>query len=477
MDKETFEKARGWIAAHKEEMIADLQSFARIRSVSRADLGVPGAPFGPECRTMLDFALKRASDMGFEVEDHEGYCGSAVLGDGTNAIGIAAHLDVVPEGDKWVFPPYEATRRGDFLIGRGVSDNKASAILGLYVMKMLREWGLPKKHGIRLLMGCSEETGMEDFRYYTANHICPKVSLVADASFPVNYAQKGSMGGSVTICAGDQILSFTGGEVPNMVPPYAKAELRLSDPAVLIETVEKDFPDDKERFTIDTKEGITTVNVQGKAAHAASPEAGISAIHLLAALLSVSGALDGQSAKAAKGLAEMTSDYYGGNAGIACEDPDTGKTTMVCGVAKTEGRTISLSIDCRLSLAAAADENVRSMESYARSLGFEPAGIHAGAPVFISRDDPKILALQELYKGITGDDRAPYTMGGGTYSRVLPNAITYGPGMPTMRERPDFIPEDHGGAHAPDEFLYIPAWLEGCAVYACALMALDGIVD
>ena len=477
MEKETFEKVRQWIQAHKEDMIADLQSFARIRSVSRADLGVPGAPFGQECRTILDFALNRAREMGFAVEDHEGYCGSAILGDGENAIGVAAHLDVVPEGDKWVFPPYGATRQGDFLIGRGVSDNKASAILGLYVMQMLREWGYPKKHGFRLLMGCSEETGMEDFRYFREHYTCPKFSLVADASFPVNYAQKGSMGGWMDMDAGDQILSFTGGEVPNMVPPHAKAVLALADGQVFRDTLERGFPDVKERFTIESENGQTTITVQGKAAHAAGPEAGLSAIHLLAALLTRSQALSGQSAKAAKAIADMTSNYYGENAGIACEDPDTGKTTMVCGVIRQEGRKLSLSLDCRLSLAAKADETVKAMEAYADSLGFTPVGIHAGAPVYIPKDDPKVLALQELYRGITGDDREPYTMGGGTYSRVLPNAVTYGPGMPTMRERPDFIPEDHGGAHSPDEYLYIPAWLEGCAVYACALMELDDLVD
>ena len=30
--------ARAWLDAHAEEMIADLQAFTRIRSVSRADL-------------------------------------------------------------------------------------------------------------------------------------------------------------------------------------------------------------------------------------------------------------------------------------------------------------------------------------------------------------------------------------------------------------------------------------------------------
>ena len=48
MDIRSFRQtARAWIDAHAEEMIADLQAFTRIRSVSRSDLAAPGAPFGP----------------------------------------------------------------------------------------------------------------------------------------------------------------------------------------------------------------------------------------------------------------------------------------------------------------------------------------------------------------------------------------------------------------------------------------------
>jgi len=475
MDKQLYEKAKQWIAEHKEEMIADLQSFARIRSVSRADLGVPGAPFGPECRTMLDFALNRAREMGFGVEDHEGYCGSAILGDGNYALGIASHLDVVPEGDKWTFPPYEATRKGDFLIGRGVSDNKSAAIVGLYVMRMIREWGIPMKHGVRLLFGCSEETGMADLAYYCEHYNVPVVSLVADSSFPVNYAQKGSMGGWMNIDKGEEIVSFTGGEVRNMVPPHAKAVLTLKV-AEALKAKASEY-EEADRFTIEEDENGTIITVRGKAAHAAFPQGGISAIHLLAQLLDEAGVLSGQSAKAAHAINMMSSDYFGANAGIAKEDPDTGKTTMVCGVIRTESNELSLSLDCRLSIAANQAEDVANYEAYARSLGFKPIDTHTTAPVYIPKDDPKVLALQDLYKGITGDDREPYTTGGGTYSRVLPRSITYGPDMATMHQRPDFIPAENGGAHAPDEYLYIPAWLEGMALYVCAVIALDALAE
>ena len=470
----SFEESLAWMQAHQDEMVADLQSFARIRSVSRADLAEEGAPFGKECRTMLDFALKRAGEMGFETQDHEGYCGSAILGDGENAIGICAHLDVVPEGDKWTFEPYGATHRGDFLIGRGVGDNKSSAILGLYVMKMLREKGIPLKHGIRVLMGCSEETGMEDYEYYVKHYPVPVVSLVADASYPVNYAQKGSLRSDVVIDAGEQLAEFSGGEVFNMVAPHATALVR----GVTVEQVKAAVAcqAELERFTVEEENGCVRIRVLGKAAHAAFPEGGINALHLLARMLEEGQLVSGQSLKAVHGIRELTDDIYGEKAGVACEDPDSGKSTVVCGLLRCEEGKLSLTVDGRLSVVAKPEEVAATYERYAATLGFASVDTSTTPPVFIALDDPKVVALQALYKHVTGDDAQPYSMGGGTYSRVMPRSITYGPSFPQSRGiRPDFIPAENGGGHAPDEFLYIPNWIRGAALYACAVLELDAL--
>ena len=51
---ELLARADNWIAAHREEYIAEVQGISRIPSVSRADLAQPGAPFGPDCRRALD---------------------------------------------------------------------------------------------------------------------------------------------------------------------------------------------------------------------------------------------------------------------------------------------------------------------------------------------------------------------------------------------------------------------------------------
>ena len=98
-------------------------------------------------------------------------------------------------------------------------------------------------------------------------------------------------------------------------------------------------------------------------------------------------------------------------------------------------------------------------------------------PFYIPKDDARVVALQQLYKDITGRDDEPYTMGGGTYSRVVPNAISYGPGIPGDANVKVFLPEGHGGAHGMDEVLYIDKVIACMRIYVAALAMLDEIVD
>ena len=65
-----------------------------------------------------------------------------------------------------IIPPFGATyiEEYDAMVGRGVSDNKGPWVACLFAMRMLRDLGWPLRHGIRLMCGMSEETGMQDMQ-------------------------------------------------------------------------------------------------------------------------------------------------------------------------------------------------------------------------------------------------------------------------------------------------------------------------
>ena len=88
-----------------------------------------------------------------------------------------------------------------------------------------------------------------------------------------------------------------------------------------------------------------------------------------------------------------------------------------------------------------------------------------------------MVALQELYHEVTGRDDEPYTMGGGTYSRVVPNAITYGPGVPGTSVDLSFLPAGHGSAHGRDEVQNMENVYTCSKIFVAALAMLDEIVD
>lgn len=53
-----------------------------------------------------------------------------------------------------------------YIYGRGVADDKGPTVLGLYALKCMKDFGIQPNYTFRLVMGCSEETGMSDMPHY-----------------------------------------------------------------------------------------------------------------------------------------------------------------------------------------------------------------------------------------------------------------------------------------------------------------------
>lgn len=477
---ELLARAEEWIAAHREEYITELQAIARIPSVSRADLAAPGAPFGPDCRKVLDYALERGRHYGFDTADHDGYAGSVTWGDYDHAIGVIAHLDVVPVGDGWVYPTFDATYlpEHDVLIGRGVDDNKSAFVAGLFAMRMLREFGVPMRHGVRLICGTSEETGMQDMQALRKmGHRFPDTSLVPDAGFPVNYAQKGMVDGAiVTPCQGN-LLSLDAGSVRNVIPDEAVAVIAEDIEAVRAALTHVDEAD-AALTDISAVEDGTRIVAKGKSGHAAFPAGGDNAIGRLARVLTASGLLAGSCRDAIAALADLTSDANGVSEGVAFSDEPSGELTLVYGVAHLKDGLLTVSVDSRYPVTMDGAKLEADLRAAWAARNFTVKEFDLSEPFYIPVDDPRVTALMALYKDVTGRDDPPYAMGGGTYSRAVPGAISFGPGMPgTKRDYSAFLPEGHGGAHGRDEVLPIDKMLTCSKIYVSALMALDGIVN
>lgn len=473
-----LKKTENWIEAHKAEFVSELQAFTRIPSVSRSDLAEKDAPFGQDCRRVLDYALQRGRDYGFETIDHDGYAGSVCYGDPDNAIGLFTHLDVVPAGEDWLYPPFAAVYlpEHDAVIGRGADDNKCVAVACFFVMRMLKEFGWKLRHGIRLYCGTSEETGMQDMiALLDKGHRFPKLSLVPDSGFPVNIGQKGSVSGDLSIpCAGN-LLAFRAGTARNKIPDTAEA--LLSDPYDTVADAWKHTAVAADAIKIEAAAEGTRITAYGRSAHAASPESGLNPIHLLTGALCDADLLRGDCKDAIHTLCKLTQDHTGTTEGIAYRDAMSGALTNVYAVAELKDGILHIRSDCRTPITCHVEDVVAHLTQVWTQEGFKIDKIAYSKPYYIPQDNPYVVALQNLFHEITGREDPPFVMGGGNYARVIPNAISFGPGMPTKKNIRDFLPAGRGGCHGKDEAVVMEK-VHNCAkIYVMAVAMLDEMLD
>ena len=322
------------IQKEEEALLRDLRELVRIPSVS-----VPGtgrAPYGAECRRALDWFLSRASEMGFQTRDVDGHCGWCEYGEGEEMVAVLCHLDVVPAGDGWHYPPYDCTWAGGRIYGRGVIDDKGPAAAALYALKAVRDSGAPLHRRVRLLVGCNEEKGSSCIRHYVeAGGEIPVMGFTPDGMYPIINGEKGIAVVDFRRALAPSprsIRCISGGTAHNVVPDRARAELnwpeeeRSAACALTLDGV---------RVT-ETAEGLL-VEAEGQSAHGSTPEKGVNAIGRLLLALKELG-LDGDSGQAAAFLADVLGEETRGEGlGIAMSDQISGALTVNLGIIRGGG--------------------------------------------------------------------------------------------------------------------------------------------
>ncbi len=478
-EQEWLARITPWVAAHQEQLIADLTEWIAIPSVSRADQALPGAPFGPQCANVLTHALELAGEAGFRTEQHDGYAGSIIYGEYKHDIGLISHLDVVPAGDNWTYPPFSLTRRDDFLIGRGVADNKGPAILNLYLLKLIRDLNIPLHHNLRILYGLAEETTMADLRWYAEHGPVPRLSLVTDGKFPVNFAQKGQISFTLQIPSAGLLARLRAGNASNSVPARANLALDITATPELKKKIAALHGPAAGKVSLHkTDTGAALLVAEGKAGHAAFPDNTLNAAPLLLSALTELQLLPAHEHQLANALVQLFASPFGEGAGLAINDAPSGRLTLNAGFWQSEAEgSLSIHADIRYPVTAEGAAIIARLQQQLARLHSDiqlQATWRDVAPFYWPENDPVLTLLQHSWNEVSGRSDAPYAMGGVTHSKVLPRAITFGPGYVRTRENsPNFLPEGHGLPHGADESLHLPTLFNALPVYLLALIRLD----
>ncbi len=452
-----------FIELHRAHIVRDICALVQIKSVK--DAACPDAPFGQGIKDALDKALEISRELGFETDNCNNYCASASLKHNYTGPYIAfwGHLDVVPEGEGWVYSPYEPALCDGHIVGRGVIDDKGPAICALYALLFFAEHQYSLKYNYKVIFGTDEETAMEDVQYFKEHRPLPVFSIISDSGFPVCYAEKGIFHAEVEIpLVSDAIIHFSGGSVRNAVPAHARIQLKKSQIVNY-----RELPTE---ISLEDNESSVILSAEGKGAHAGHPEGSRNAIHILASFLAE--AIRSENLQACfKLIAEISGSYDGSNFNIKCSDDVSGKLTCVAGVLKYEENKITISLDIRYPVKINSAELVKKIRSFCNARGAALVNLSENKPYYVPPDSEIVLLFNSLYNDVMNSDVPPYYSGGGSYARKVPNALAFGPVLHTPAIKPEVIA--HGGPHKADESLNIDDILLALKIYILSIFQLD----
>lgn len=463
-----------YIEEHKHEMIQRTQELIQIPSVISPSTN-PHQPFGKSIHDALEYMLKLGNDMGFRTKNIDGYCGYIEFGEGKELIGIIGHLDVVPEGEDWTYPPFGATIAKNKIYGRGAIDDKGPVISSLFAMKAVMENASLHKR-VRLILGLNEENDWKCIDYYKKHEESPSIGFSPDADFPCIYAEKSILTAYLKMDYSpflnqDIIIKEidTNHNAINVVPKTCTIVLKINPYKIAmcdfiqnLKTIIDENQFEIDLYKIDNEEIKLTSH--GVPSHAAHPDLGVNAIARLLITLHQIFNLYHISVELFDFFhTYINTQYYGENLGIDFED-ESGKLTLNVGDFCFKNNVLQIGLNLRIPVTVNMITIGNSFMKYTSSywnldfdtISYKPA-------LYIPKENKLIKTLCDIYNTETNSNLEPIAIGGATYARAFDNCVSFGanfPGIPDM-------------CHQTDEFIAIDKMILSSKIYAKAILALN----
>jgi acetylornithine deacetylase/succinyl-diaminopimelate desuccinylase-like protein len=230
----------------------------------------------------------------------------------------------------------------------------------------------------------------------------------------------------------------------------------------------------KMRVVIAPAGGRVQVTVIGEAVHSSVAEDGQNALWGLAAVAERVGLCDGGIKSILTVVAKyFRGDHFGERLKLAYEHPTMGRLLVAPTMLRIENGEVRLSINMRRPAGRSVEEFRKMLDSALEALkksvdrGLrqveEP---YVGEPALADTEGPLVPTLMEIYRRESGDTAAkPISIRGGTYARLFPGAVSFGPALPGRPYR----------GHAPDEYLEIDSLSLLLRTTFEAALALDAL--
>lgn len=459
------------------DLIKNLQELIRIPSIHK-ESNNPDEPFGKNTVKALEYALNLGKKLGFKTKNIDGYCGYIEFGNGPELIGIVGHLDVVPEGENWTYPPFDAHISDNKIYGRGAIDDKGPVIASLYAMKTVMDYcsenNISINKRVRLILGLNEERDWKCIEYYKKHEEIPSIGFSPDADFPCIYAEKGLISPFLIMNYSnyknkDIVLSDIdcNNNPLNVVPKYCSCiisvrnNIDINDVVYFVRNIinELSFKIDIEILN-NTQIKLISHGVQ---AHAAHPDLGKNAISPLIIVLD----------KLFKNynivipLFDLFTQYigldYNGNK-LKINVPDeSGSLTLNVGNFHFKNEELKIGFNLRVPINTTFDFIENGFIGICKNFdGIYCEFTGKKSPLYVSKDSYLVKTLCKIYNEVTSSNAEPIAIGGATYARAFDNFVSFGANLPGQKDM----------CHQTDEFISIDNLMLSYKIYCKAIYEL-----
>lgn len=463
------------VESYQSKMVESLRALVKHNTVAKEGVSANDNPAHIAFKAELK---KQALALGLDYTD-DGYVVIIGLGAQKERVGIITHGDVQPVNpEKWQKSPFEldTTSEPGRIIGRGTEDDKGPISTALYAMKAIKDKNIALNKRIELYVYMAEESDWEPLKAYIKNHELPQTNITIDAEYPVVTAEKGY--GTIKLLFDKKemptispyISEFSGGFFGSQIPEDASVTIENANIVLLQRLMRKARDYQGVNFDLELKDTTLTINALGKSAHSSKPADGVNAIPYLADLLSRTRWVNNGPGT----LVNFINDNIGlGLEGkkfgdIAYQDDFMGPMTVAPTVIKQHDDSIELNINLRRpqgkSKQQLSEEIHQAVSDWNNKFNTNVTELehYIGDP-FVQKDAPHIETLLNVFSHFTGIKNAkPIAIGGGTNSRLFPNAVSFGPSMPNT---------EYTG-HSEHEFITIEQFVLNLRMYTAVLVEL-----
>ncbi|MGG7143975.1 dipeptidase PepV [Clostridium nigeriense] len=450
----------------QDEFFQDLFKILKINTIK--DEKKDAAPFGSGIKLGLECILDICKSYGFETTNLENYIGYAEYKneDSDEYVGVLGHIDVVPVGDGWDTNPFEPVVKDGKLYARGALDDKGPLFASLYALKLLKDSGIKLSKNVRVIFGTNEESGTEDIDYYLEREKPPTLCFTPDAYFPIVTSEKGILTfefiHKVSDSEGYKLEYIKGGKKSNIVPDMCEVKLSFKDKEFLNNFNNIDL---NKEYKIENlvNENSIIIKVFGKSAHASTPEEGDNAACKMMEYLYKTLDFEDNFTTFLKDFNNLVGRAYNGEGlGINFEDEESGKLTMNLGIINGNSEEIRMRFNIRYPVTIDFKEIVKKVEEKVKLSTIDFVMGNHNYPLHFPKDHKLIQSLKIAYEGAFNEKARLLASGGGTYAKLMPNTVAFGP---INEGEPDL-------AHQKNEYIELDQLKKCVETYARAIYEL-----